>query len=474
MALKVLINCINTALSMVLILSSLVSFKGITAMELNQMATVTVVGAGPAGLLTAYRLKQAGINVRVIEARSRIGGRLFSYPQGTLELGAWSMGDGGNIELIQALSQELGLELSTGRMPFPAFALKDGQVIDIAADFKEVIGEDTEKTRVLIAAIIDESRTIQDVLNAFFKERLMLRSFCETLAWVYHGSPASLLSAKIYKEAVIELCLGGVSDLYTHEAPFIPLYRIKGGNDLLVKRLAEHLKGAIELNRPLKSISRGHAQSITLLFADGSSEETDTVILALPVSAYRSLEIEPGLIPSEQLDAIRHTCPGTVSKVFVPAQGNKHPSGFFIGNGFSAGISEDEQYLTMHWGEPVEMDVCQEAVRMLTSLLQWPAPTAYIKVQDENIQNYPHDAALIVDWPHTAYTNGSYCAFSPAQEAYAGHQVSDGIQVNKLFQPTNSIYFVGEAASVNAGPGSVGAAFESAEIAVKLIKKRLG
>ncbi|HEU4563724.1 MAG TPA: FAD-dependent oxidoreductase, partial [Gemmatimonadaceae bacterium] len=39
---------------------------------------VLIIGAGIAGLTAAWRLRRAGVPVRVIEAQDRVGGRMFS------------------------------------------------------------------------------------------------------------------------------------------------------------------------------------------------------------------------------------------------------------------------------------------------------------------------------------------------------------------------------------------------------------
>jgi monoamine oxidase len=52
---------------------------------------ILIIGAGLSGLLTAYRLKKAGIPFKILEARSRIGGRIHTVQGATptpVELGA--------------------------------------------------------------------------------------------------------------------------------------------------------------------------------------------------------------------------------------------------------------------------------------------------------------------------------------------------------------------------------------------------
>ena len=55
-------------------------------------ASIVIIGAGASGLTAAVELKRAGVNVTIIEARDRIGGRMFtkkdSRTGAVIELGA--------------------------------------------------------------------------------------------------------------------------------------------------------------------------------------------------------------------------------------------------------------------------------------------------------------------------------------------------------------------------------------------------
>src|SRR4051794_41098962 len=42
--------------------------------------SVTVIGAGIAGLVAGYELEQLGYEVQILEASRRIGGRIYTYP----------------------------------------------------------------------------------------------------------------------------------------------------------------------------------------------------------------------------------------------------------------------------------------------------------------------------------------------------------------------------------------------------------
>jgi monoamine oxidase len=72
---------------------------------------IIIIGAGLSGLLTAYRLKNAGIPFKILEARDRIGGRINTV-NGTddtpVEMGATWFGD--QHKHLKALLEELGIE----------------------------------------------------------------------------------------------------------------------------------------------------------------------------------------------------------------------------------------------------------------------------------------------------------------------------------------------------------------------------
>ena len=97
-----------------------------------------IIGAGLSGLLTAFRLKQAGIPFKVMEARERVGGRINTLSEADgppLEMGATWFGDQ-HIHL-KALLQELGIDgfeqYMEGTAFFQPFSTSPAESIQVPA-----------------------------------------------------------------------------------------------------------------------------------------------------------------------------------------------------------------------------------------------------------------------------------------------------------------------------------------------------
>ena len=79
---------------------------------------VLILGSGFSGLAAAYALKKKGIKYQILEARNRIGGRVFSFNPNpalnlTIELGAEWVGES-HTRIIE-LCREFGLVLDNNQ-----------------------------------------------------------------------------------------------------------------------------------------------------------------------------------------------------------------------------------------------------------------------------------------------------------------------------------------------------------------------
>ncbi len=77
----------------------------------TKRADVVVVGAGPAGLAAAHRLVKAGRSVVVLEARDRVGGRVYNWRCGMPPACDCGQLLGPSHERARALAKDLGISL---------------------------------------------------------------------------------------------------------------------------------------------------------------------------------------------------------------------------------------------------------------------------------------------------------------------------------------------------------------------------
>lgn len=97
-------------------------FKRLKPLPVKKHGRVIVIGAGISGLIAAQQLQQFGMEVVVIEARDRVGGRIATFRKGSYvaDLGAMVVtGLGGNP--VTVLSKQINMELHKIRQKCPLY-----------------------------------------------------------------------------------------------------------------------------------------------------------------------------------------------------------------------------------------------------------------------------------------------------------------------------------------------------------------
>ncbi|XP_029159001.1 lysine-specific histone demethylase 1A [Nylanderia fulva] len=104
-------------------------FKRIKSLPTKKLGKVIVIGAGIAGLAAAQQMQQFGLEVIVLEARDRVGGRIATFRKSNYiaDLGAMVVtGLGGNP--VTTLSKQINMELHKIRQKCPLYE-SDGQTV---------------------------------------------------------------------------------------------------------------------------------------------------------------------------------------------------------------------------------------------------------------------------------------------------------------------------------------------------------
>ena len=260
---------------------------------------VVVVGAGFAGLLAADRVAQAGHEVVVLEARDRVGGRVWSAelvpgdPNTIVERGGEFVLDG--YDVMRSVMAGLGLALADMTMsyyvrePRGAAPATHGEVARCAA---AVAGA---------AASAPPGTSLAEVASSWPGSPAALAAYISRVE-VTNGVDAAVLAA------------AAVTDVTTGFARR-PCWRVAGGNQQVALGLAERLGASVWLRSPVRSVEHDH-QGVRVL--TGHGEVTgDAVIVAVPMAVLRDLPFSPG-VPPIRRDAWRRAGLAHNAKLHIP------------------------------------------------------------------------------------------------------------------------------------------------------------
>jgi monoamine oxidase len=369
----------------------------------RRRGSVVVVGAGLAGLVAGYELERAGFEVTVLEARSRVGGRVVTLRKPFLD-GQHAEGGGEYIDttharlLAYAKRFVLKLEDAQAGPDLDGALYLDGRRRRDPDAYPDRLDTRSEQLAARLGSGSDplrrggalDRRSLADLMDDLSITGLP-RTIAERDAFDEYGVEAAELSLLFHVQQYA----------VTRDQPDsgVERYRIRGGNDQLPRRLARDLD--VRLGTPVWHIERrGHK-------VRAGDVEADWCVLAAPLPALRNVVFEPAL-PAPLAGAVAELQYGAIAK--TPVQYGKR---FWLELGLSGDTLTD-----LPIGSTWDATNAQRGRRGI--LMTYGSAPGVREAIDGVDRVYPGSAALAltgvsIHWPDEPYSGGSYSAYAPGQ-----------------------------------------------------------
>jgi monoamine oxidase len=424
---------------------------------------VLVAGAGLAGLAAARALEERNADVTVVDARDRVGGRVWTIRDGFRHR---QFAEGGADLIESEQDAVLDLARSLGLHPVRIFRTGFGYY-----------GPDRHghlTTQKLVGGMRDAMEPLHTLMHDYevgeqrwdgaVARHLGRQSVAEWLDRT--GAPAQVRARMrglrgLFLADPEDLSLLSLVDFFaTAGAPGAgEMYRLKEGNDRLAVEMAKRLK------RPprLRTIFRGARQtngrvSVSLESDSGlTSADTDFLVVAIPASTVRDVAFEPEL-PEPQREAFTRLKYGPATRLLVqtstrfwkrPGQpvafGTDQPIGaVWDGNEQQRGKPGILSFLAGGNGSRELQDIIRdEGLKTVVTRVGWMrkrgAPPSRVL------------ASRTVVWENDPWARGGYAVFDTA---------FDPLLRDWLARPVGRVVFAGEHTS-RRGQGYMNGAIES-------------
>ena len=393
-----------------------------------------IIGAGFSGLAAAYKLKNANWNVTILEARDRIGGRVFSQtmPQNrnlVFELGAEWVGE--SHERIKALCSDFKIPLQ--KHQFDDYLLQNGKV-----------------SRPGAWGFSAQAKTAFDKVKANYEKlsALQQRNLDKLDWWTYLEKIGyteddlrlrDLMDSTDFGESIRHVSAFGALAEYAESSPKNEMdYKMTGGNSRLAEEFAKRIGAEnIKTNTLVTEIIQAKNGIVTVKtepefskdnadFAFGrpsgdiSVAETfkaDAVICTAPTNSLLKIKFSPAL-PTVQREAAEKLIYARICKNSV-----LYERRFWKDENFSM-VSDVASHFYFHSTQNQagqEGILTSYAIGEKADILASQSDERRMKIITNDLKDFDEDAPKFAKaissyaWQRDKYTDGAYALYRPGQ-----------------------------------------------------------
>ncbi len=397
---------------------------------------VVIIGAGFAGLTAAREVSQRGLKTLVLEARNRLGGRVF-----TSQFAGYRVELGGNWTYwghpyMWAELTRYGLSLEAEEGTYHAeelLWLADGKLThgnagQFDALYKAPFEEFCKDARTAFPRPFETS--LSDAYKQFdalsLHDRLgQLQGLTQVQVDLLSGQLASACGGDYTNAGLVEMLRWWAQHHSSYGSFFdMASFHIKESSSALIEAIAADSNARIELGEVVETVNQDKNQA-TVRTSSGESVTARAVIVAVPVNTLTGIDFIPALTPEKMaMSTQRHAAAGV--KVYMRLKGAyKKLNALAPANApftwiYTVHQQSDSTVFAALGPSPERVDINDdEAIEV--AVRQW-FPEA--KVME----------SFSYDWNSDPFSLGTWCWYKPMQTSK---------YLRALQQPEDRLFFAG-------------------------------